>query len=147
MQELAMVGGRLMIENNPLAVADDLAIFSGDYQVSLPIVLGHEFVGVVEAVGSAQDEHLLGMRATAEINNTCLAQRLPDPCPACRRGMPSHCATRTVIGIMGADGAFAEHIIVPAANVHLIPDEIDDRTAIFIEPLAAAIQTFVMTPI
>jgi threonine dehydrogenase-like Zn-dependent dehydrogenase len=125
----------------------DIAIFSGDYRVPVPRVLGHEFVGIVESVGSPQDAGLVGRRATAEINNTCIARRLDHLCPACRRKMPNHCLARTTIGINGADGAFAEHIVVPAGNVHIVPDEIDDTLAVFVEPFAAAIQTFEMSPI
>ncbi|GFP22189.1 L-iditol 2-dehydrogenase, partial [Candidatus Hakubella thermalkaliphila] len=51
----------------------DLAIFSGHYQVALPLVLGHEFSGRVEDVGSRVSRKLLGKLVTAEINNSCLA--------------------------------------------------------------------------
>jgi alcohol dehydrogenase len=125
----------------------DIAVYSGSYVVPLPIVLGHEFVGVVEAVGCLGDEGLLGRRVTAEINNTCRSRRLLQQCRACARGMANHCLRRTVLGIIGADGAFAEHVIVPAANVHALPDSIADEAAVFIEPLAAAIQTFEMSAV
>lgn len=85
-------------------------------------VLGHEFVGETDA----------GLRVTAEINNACHV------CPVCLAGRPGHCPHRTVLGIVGHDGAMAEHVAVPQVNLHPIPDGIDDREAVFIEPLAAA---------
>jgi threonine dehydrogenase-like Zn-dependent dehydrogenase len=85
-------------------------------------VLGHEFVGETET----------GQRLTAEINNACLT------CATCQAGRPGHCPHRTVLGILNHDGAMAEHVCVPRSNLHPIPDELDDREAVFIEPLAAA---------
>ena len=125
----------------------DLALYSGNYPVPLPLVPGHEFVGRIEEVGEGGDRSWIGRRATAEINNSCRAERKECLCEACRRGLDTHCSTRTVLGIMNHDGAFAEQICVPAANVHLVPDEIADREGVFIEPLAAALQTFEMAPL
>ncbi|MBT9170530.1 MAG: D-arabitol-phosphate dehydrogenase [Actinobacteria bacterium] len=125
----------------------DLAIFSGHYQVALPLVLGHEFSGRVEDVGSRVSRKLLGKLVTAEINNSCLAYRSLDPCPACARGLPTHCAKRTTLGIWHWDGAFAEFIRVPVGNIHILPPEISPKEGIFVEPLAAAIQTFELTKI
>lgn len=85
-------------------------------------VLGHEFVGQTDT----------GRRVTAEINNACHV------CPICLDGRPGHCPHRTVLGIVGHDGAMAEQVVVPQVNLHEIPDELDDREAVFIEPLAAA---------
>src|SRR3954465_7467080 len=82
-------------------------------------VLGHEFVGQTDA----------GRRVTAEINNPCR------DCAVCRAGRPQHCPHRTVLGILGRDGAMAERVRVPAANLHEVPDGLDDREAVFIEPL------------
>lgn len=96
-------------------------------------VLGHEFIGVVE---KADDKKLIGKRVTAEINCGC------GTCDYCKSGMERHCPNRTVIGIKDRDGAFAEHICVPAKNIVTIPDRIQDTNAIFIEPLAAALEIF-----
>lgn len=85
-------------------------------------ILGHEFVG--------EDES--GRRVTAEINHACHA------CPTCRDGRPQHCPNRTVLGILGHDGTMADFVAVPSRCLHAIPDAIDDRRAVFIEPLAAA---------
>jgi threonine dehydrogenase-like Zn-dependent dehydrogenase len=125
----------------------DLAIYRGDYPVPLPLVLGHEFSGIVARVGSSRFSRLIGKRATAEINNTCLSRGLSRPCSACRRGLDHHCLRRTVTGIVRHDGAFAEYIIVPVRNIHIIPRPISLEEAVFVEPLAAALQTFRLTPV
>jgi len=125
----------------------DLAIWSGDYPVPLPLVLGHEWVGAVEAVGARRDAHLLGRRVVGEINNHCLARRAETLCAACAAGLPTHCLARTVTGIVRHPGTFAERAVIPAPNLLPIPDDLPDRAAILIEPLAAALQTFALTPL
>lgn len=124
----------------------DLALYSGDYPVPLPLVCGHEFVGIVTAASRKADETWIGKRVTAEINNTCTAYQSPTPCRACLRGMPNHCQNRTVTGILSKDGAFAEKVVVPAGVLHEIPAHVDPVAATLTEPLAAALQTFEMTP-
>jgi threonine dehydrogenase-like Zn-dependent dehydrogenase len=94
-------------------------------------ILGHEFVGI-------SDE---GHRVTAEINNSCLV------CPICQAGLKNHCPNRTVLGILGHDGAMADWVCVPGRNLHAIPDSIEDREAVFIEPLAAAFRVPEQVPI
>lgn len=91
--------------------------------------LGHELVGEVL---EAPDASWVGRRVTAEINLGCGA------CKRCARSMSRHCATRTVMGILGRDGCFAELIALPLENLHAIPDEVSDELAVFAEPLAAA---------
>jgi threonine dehydrogenase-like Zn-dependent dehydrogenase len=93
-------------------------------------VLGHELVGTVVEGPAAW----LGKRVAAEINFGCGA------CVDCARGMARHCATRTVMGILGADGAIAERLEVPVANLHEAPEGIADEAAVFVEPLAAAFE-------
>ena len=91
-------------------------------------VPGHEFVGLVEA--GAPD--WIGRRVVGEITVGCGA------CEACRRAGRGHCEQRTVLGIRGRDGAFAEYLKLPAANLHAVPASLDDLTAVFVEPAAAA---------
>jgi alcohol dehydrogenase len=125
----------------------DLAIFSGNYPVPLPMVCGHEFVGKVQSIGSGVDKRWLDRRVTAEINNTCKAYNRSPICRACQRGMPSHCQIRTVTGIINHDGAFAEEVGVAQGTLHEIPESIESATATLTEPLAAALQTFEMSPV
>ena len=125
----------------------DIALFSGDYSAPLPLVPGHEFVGEVVEVGREADQSWIGKRVTAEINNTCRAYHRDAFCAACRRGLFNHCLKRTVVGIIGYDGAYAEYLRAPVLNLHPLPDIITWEEGVFIEPLAAAIQTFELTPI
>src|SRR5215213_3364516 len=91
--------------------------------------IGHEFVGVVE---SAEDASLVGRRVVGEINAGC------GRCELCQGGDPRHCPDRTVLGIHGRDGAHAEFLRLPAANLLIVPDNVPDERAVFCEPLAAA---------
>ncbi len=125
----------------------DIALYRGHYPVPLPLVLGHEFSAVVEAVGENVDQKWLGKRVVCEINNSCIAYGRQDVCEACRRGMSNHCLTRTVTGIINHPGAFSNWLTAPAGNLHELPEEIADDVAVFVEPLAAAIRTFELTPI
>ena len=93
-------------------------------------VMGHEFVGVVEA-GPSQWIH---KRVVGEIN--CVCSR----CDMCRSGLSNHCRKRTVLGLDGRDGAFADYVAVPPRNLHQIPAGVTDLQAVFTEPLAAALQ-------
>lgn len=91
--------------------------------------IGHEFVGVVE---SAPDESLVGWRVVGEINAGC------GRCTLCAGGDSRHCPQRTVLGIVGRDGAHAEFLQLPVVNLLPVPDDIADERAVFAEPLAAA---------
>ncbi|MDT7807078.1 MAG: hypothetical protein QOJ70_891 [Acidobacteriota bacterium] len=92
--------------------------------------LGHEFVGEVERAPGAPE--LEGKRVVGEINAGC------GRCHSCRAGDSRHCPERTVLGIVGRDGAFAEYLQLPIANLLTVPEEVPDERAIFTEPLAAA---------
>ena len=64
----------------------------------------------------------------------------PSYCHYCRTGRPTHCENRTVLGIINRNGAFADFITLPVANLHIVPDTIPTNTAVFTEPVAAALQ-------
>ena len=91
-------------------------------------VLGHEFVGI------AQDGPFEGLRVVGEINCSCWQ------CATCLAGRSTHCPTRSVIGILDHDGAFADFVGVPQRNLHVVPDAIATDAAVFTEPVAAALQ-------
>ena len=107
--------------NTDLEIARGYAGFNG--------TIGHEFVGVVEESGNRD---LIGRRVVGEINAGC------GRCDLCRAGDPRHCASHTVLGIVGRDGAHAEFLQLPEVNLLTVPDNIPDRQAVFTEPLAAA---------
>ena len=93
-------------------------------------VLGHEFVGTVEA----GPKTWIGKRVVADINCVC------GHCDMCQHGLSNHCRDRTVLGIQGRDGCFADFVAVPVRNLFEVPEAVSDEQAVFVEPLAAAIQ-------
>lgn len=93
-------------------------------------VPGHELVGEVVA---ADDPAWLGKRVVADINAGCGA------CDDCATGRGHHCVGRTVLGIVGRSGAFAELLTIPERCLVAVPDTLDDDRAVFAEPLAAAL--------
>jgi threonine dehydrogenase-like Zn-dependent dehydrogenase len=94
--------------------------------------LGHEFVGVVDDVGSTETALRVGQRVVGEINAGC------GTCALCAGGDSRHCATRTVLGIVARDGAHADYLTLPARNLIAVPEGVSDLHAVFVEPLAAA---------
>ena len=92
--------------------------------------IGHEFVGVVERADDRPE--IVGKRVVGEINAGC------GKCEECVAGDPRHCPTRTVLGIVGRDGAHAEFLQLPSRNLIVVPDNVSDEQAVFAEPLAAA---------
>lgn len=94
-------------------------------------VLGHEFVGIVEA---SDDESLIGKRVVGELNEGC------GECIYCKTGREKHCLSRKVIGMEGLDGTFAEYFVLANHLIHVVPDTLSMEKAIFTEPLAAALE-------
>jgi threonine dehydrogenase-like Zn-dependent dehydrogenase len=113
----------------------DLQILAG--YMGFRGVPGHEFVGEV-VDGPAG---LTGRRVVGEINYAC------GRCETCREGLGRHCPHRRVMGILGADGAFAEFLAVPTVNLHPVPDGVTDQEAVFTEPLAAAFSILEQVPV
>src|SRR5215510_2212586 len=118
--------------NTDLEIARGYAGFNG--------TLGHEFVGVIEEVSEARliiapsdtVNPTSGQRVVGEINAGC------GHCALCQSGDSRHCPKRTVLGIVGRDGAHAEFLKLPLRNLRPVPDALPDAQAVFTEPLAAA---------
>lgn len=89
-------------------------------------ILGHEFVGI------ARSGKFAGQRVVGEINCSCHV------CELCRKGLANHCPTRTVVGILAHDGAFADQVLIPEVNLHAVPESLSDDDAVLVEPVAAA---------
>ncbi|MFX0076650.1 MAG: zinc-binding dehydrogenase [Candidatus Hermodarchaeota archaeon] len=119
----------------------DLAIIRGDLPTPTPIILGHEFVGDVVKVGRDVNQSWLNKRVTSEINSN-----IDFNCYYCKQGLYTQCTSRKAIGI-DIDGALAEYIALEPYLLHEIPNSISYEDATFIEPLAAAYQTFEMMPV
>lgn len=96
-------------------------------------ILGHEFVGVVEEI-NADDKSLLGKRVVGEINCGC------KNCEWCHQGLERHCPNRQTLGIWQKDGCFAQYVTMPLSNLLEVADNVPDEQAVFVEPLAAAVE-------
>ncbi|MFH1961844.1 MAG: alcohol dehydrogenase catalytic domain-containing protein [bacterium] len=107
----------------------DLEILKG--YMGFKGILGHEFVGVVDG---CDDMEFWGKRVVGEINCGC------GSCQYCQAGQSRHCLNRNVIGIVKQDGAFADYLILPIKNLHIVPESLSNEEAVFVEPLAAALQ-------
>ncbi len=108
----------------------DLELLKGYYPFSgIP---GHEFVG--EIVRAPDQPNRVGQRVVGEINITC------GSCRYCLAEQPTHCENRRVLGIKERNGAFAEYLCLPLKNLKAVPDAICDDAAVFVEPLAAALE-------
>src|SRR5436190_2337922 len=144
MRALVLEGGRMTLTNRPKPSAGDECVIrvaaAGICGTDLELlrgyagfsgVPGHEFVGTVEDAGTA-DFDWIGRRVVGEITVGC------GRCLGCRAAGRGHCDVRTVVGIRGRDGAFAEYLSLPLTNLHAVPASLDDVTAVFVEPTAAA---------
>lgn len=101
------------------------------YRPDFKGVMGHEFVGVVEA---SDDPKWIGRRVVGELNAGC------GHCIYCRTGREKHCLERKVIGMEGKDGCFAEYMTLETHLLHEIPDSLPSDVALLTEPLAAALE-------
>jgi alcohol dehydrogenase len=155
MRALVLESGVLSLEDRPRPQAGDecvvRVIAAGICGTDLELlrgysgfsgIPGHEFVGVVEACGAGlQTRDWIGRRVVGEITVGC------GKCAGCRAAGRGHCDVRTVTGILGRDGAFAEYLSLPPANLHLVPASLADLTAVFVEPTAAACRVVEQVPI
>ncbi|MEE3650561.1 MULTISPECIES: Zn-dependent oxidoreductase [unclassified Brenneria] len=96
-----------------------------------PRVIGHEFFGVIDAVGEDVDRLRIGERVVVDPVVSC------GHCYPCSVGRPNVCTELQVIGVH-RDGGFSEYACAPAANAHRIPDSIPDKLASLVEPFTIA---------
>ncbi len=125
-------------ENEALIKVKLVGICNTDYEITKGYmgyngILGHEFVGVVEEINS-EDKSLLGKRVVGEINLGC------KNCDYCAKGLERHCPNRQTLGIFNKDGCFADYVTLPLSNLLEVNEKINDETAVFVEPLAAALE-------
>ena len=106
---------------------EKLAYFAQD-KIGFPIRPGHEWCGVVSALGEGVDPGWLGARVTGDTMLGC------GQCPRCAAGRGHVCADRREVGIMGWPGALAEQVLVRASSLYRLPDAIDDRAGALVEP-------------
>ncbi len=110
----------------------DRHMFRGEYPTALPVTLGHEFCGIVEAAGSAVRTVRVGDRVTADPNIAC------GTCAACRAGRVNLCASLEAIGVT-RDGGFADYALVPEAQAIVLTPDVDPLHGAFSEPLACCL--------
>lgn len=125
-------------ENEALIKVKLVGICNTDYEITKGYmgyngILGHEFVGVVEEI-NGEDKSLLGKRVVGEINLGC------KNCDYCAKGLERHCPNRQTLGIFNKDGCFADYVTLPLSNLLEVNEKINDETAVFVEPLAAALE-------
>jgi len=119
----------------------DLAIINGFLPTPIPIILGHEFSGEVVKIGKEIDPIWLNKRVTSEINSN-----IDFDCYYCKKELFTQCISRKAIGI-DINGALAEYVALDSYLLHKIPSSLSYEEATFIEPLAAAYQTFETMPL
>jgi (R,R)-butanediol dehydrogenase/meso-butanediol dehydrogenase/diacetyl reductase len=106
------------------------AFHTGMYEPGL--IIGHEFAGEVVAVGEGVDGWSAGDLVTADDAIPC------GHCSYCRQGQPTLCETLLMPGVT-LDGGMAEHVVLPAQALHLLPDGVSTRQGALTEPLAVAL--------
>jgi L-iditol 2-dehydrogenase len=119
----------------------DLHIEAGEYPSVPPVTMGHEVCGTVAEVGEGVDESWRGQRVVCETYySTC------GRCEYCRDGRPNLCAERRSFGTH-VDGAFAPRLVLPAANLHPVPEGLDAAAASLAEPLACVCHSLLDPPV
>ena len=112
----------------------DVELFTGELayfaqgKSRFPLRPGHEWCGVVSALGPGVDEAWRGARVTGDTMLGC------GSCGRCRAGNSHVCGNRREIGIMGWPGALADKVLVPAGSLHRLPAAVDDRAGALVEP-------------
>ena len=123
-------------QGEALIKVNTIGICNTDYEITKGYmgykgILGHEFTGIVE---KAENKKLIGKRVVGEINCGC------GKCEWCAQGLERHCFNRSTLGIWQREGCFAEYVALPEKNLLEIPDNVSDEEAVFVEPLAAALE-------
>lgn len=103
-----------------------------DEVACIPLTTGHEFYGIIEELGENANGLKVGDRVACDICKPC------GTCYHCRIGEPLLCSNFKQIGIH-VNGGFAEYVKVPWKNLYLVPEEVSDEKAAFIEPLTACL--------
>ncbi len=142
--------GRLVIRDvaDPIPAADEVlieveacGICGSDVQIinvpaghpsTPPVIIGHEFVGRVQAIGTAVSDVSLGLRVVVDPDPKCGA------CDSCRAGRPANCTNIVALGVY-RDGALASLVTAPANSIYPIADHVSAEMAALVEPLACVV--------
>jgi len=112
----------------------DVHIRHDEYRSEPPVTLGHEVAGTIAALGEGVSGWQVGQRVTTETYFSVCGR-----CEHCRTGRPNLCARRRSIGSF-EDGGFAPRVLVPATNLHALPDALAFPEAALVEPLACVVR-------
>ena len=129
----------VLIRVNKVAICGtDLHIYNWDEwaqkNVPVPMTVGHEYIGIVDEIGSLVTSVTIGDRVSGEGHIMC------GVCRNCRAGRGHLCRDTRGVGV-NRPGAFAEYVCIPAENAYLIPDDISDEIASLLDPLGNAVHT------
>ena len=119
----------------------DIHIFHDRFRYNPPVILGHEFSGVVVEVGKDVNDFKVGDRITAEA-----PARFCGTCDYCRVGNYNLCSNRIGLG-WGVNGCFAKYVVVEAKMSHKIPENISFKAAALCEPLACVVHGLELTEV
>ena len=135
----AIMPGNVRIEVRSVGISrTDLKIWKGTLDAKMPLILGHEFTGVVHE--SSDPQICEGSIVTAEVDISC------NTCWYCRNNQNHYCNGKLTLG-RTTDGALCEYLTVPAEIVHILPEGVDTHAGTFTEPLASAIETYTRTSV
>ena len=115
----------------------DLHILHDEFPTTPPVVLGHELAGRIAGLGEGLDATADGIEVGARVTSETYFSTC-GRCRACREGRRNLCLQRRSIG-SAVDGAFAPFVVVPAANVHRLPERVSDQAGALTEPLACVV--------
>ncbi len=118
----------------------DLHIYKDEFRSWPPVVLGHEVAGEIADIGAGVTGWQLGDRVTTETYFSTCGQ-----CRYCRSGQTNLCLNRRSIG-SGVNGGFTDFVVVPARNLHRLPENVDFETGALTEPLACVVHGVTSTP-
>ncbi len=118
----------------------DIHIYKDEFPTKPPVVLGHEISGEIVELGKGVNQFSIGTRVTSETYyHTC------GTCMYCRRGENNLCLNRLSIG-SGVNGGFTQYVVVPATNIHRLPENLDFHSGALTEPLACVVHGVLNTP-
>ena len=122
----------------------DLHIYKWDEwsqkTINTPMIIGHEYVGVISEMGDGVKHFAVGDRVTGEGHIAC------GHCRNCRRGKLHVCENTIGVGV-DRDGAFAEYLVIPADNVIKLDERISDEMAAIMDPFGNATHTALSFPV
>lgn len=119
---------------------------------SFPVILGHENVAVIDQVGAAVADWQVGQRVCVEPAISCAARGIEPPCPPCGQGWFSLCENvsgrsggrelpqGTMVGLNNfTSGSWAPFFVAHHSQLHAVPEGVDDRTAVLVDPVACSL--------